>query len=283
MITGSCLCGRFAFEVDGPFQMMMNCHCTICRKHHGAAFATYAVAPASGFRWLSGAGEQARYASSKGLDRGFCPTCGSKVPLESGGDTVFLSAGLLDGDPGVRPGMDIFTAFKAPWHEIDDDAASFETTPPGYPDPGITTPPRPEGATPDAFAGSCLCGAVAWEQTTAPERMGNCHCSRCRKLRGSAFSTQVFAAHDDFRWIRGHEQVQEFQLPAAVFYGNSFCRTCASPVPRDFAEAPMVLIPAGALDDDPVARPQAHIYVASKADWYEISDDLPQFDEMPTG
>lgn len=282
MVSGSCLCGRLAFEVEGPFQLMTNCHCTYCRKVHGATFATYVAAPATGFKWVSGNGEQASYASSSGMERGFCPTCGSKVPLGSAGDTRFFPAGLLDGDPGVRPEANIFAAFKAPWHEIPDGEATFDTAPPGYPDAGLPTPPRPEGAAPDAIAGSCLCGAVAWEQSTPPERMGNCHCSRCRKLRGAAFSTQVFAAHDDFRWIRGKDQVQEFQLPGAAFYGNSFCRTCASPVPRDFAEAPMVLIPAGPLDDDPVARPQAHIYVASKAAWYEIADDLPQFDEMPS-
>ena len=282
MVSGSCLCGRFAFEVDGPFEFMANCHCTYCRKSHGASFATYVSAPTKGFRWVSGEGEQGGYASSKAPERGFCPTCGSKVPRGPEGDVAFFPAGLLDGDPGVRPMADIYTGCKAHWQEIADSAAAFEASPPGSPDPGLPTPPRPEGATPGAIAGSCLCGAIAWEQSKPPERMGHCHCSRCRKLRGAAFSTQVFAEHGDFRWIRGRDQVQEFQLPGAAFFGNSFCRTCASPVPRDAEAAPLVLIPAGPLDDDPGTRPMAHIYVGSKAPWYEIQDDLPQFEEMPS-
>ena len=56
MVSGSCLCGRFAFEIEGPFENMMHCHCGYCRKHHGAAFATYVGAPTSGFRWRSGKG-----------------------------------------------------------------------------------------------------------------------------------------------------------------------------------------------------------------------------------
>lgn len=283
MVSGSCLCGRFAFEVDGPFQFMAHCHCTYCRKAHGSTFATYVGAPTEGFRWISGEGEQASYASSKGLERAFCPTCGSKVPSAASGDALFFPAGLLDGDPGVRPAAQIFTASKAPWHDLDE-VPAFEAAPPGSPDPGLPTPPRPRGAAPDAIAGSCLCGAVAWEATKLLERMGHCHCSRCRKVRGAAFSTQVFAAHEDFRWIHGRDQIQEFQLPGAVFFGNSFCRTCASPVPRgDNPRAPFVLIPAGPLDDDPGVRPMAHIYVGSKAAWFEIRDSLPQFDEMPPG
>lgn len=283
MTSGSCLCERFAFEADGPFRLMTHCHCTYCRKSHGSTFATYVGASSSGFRWISGKGEQGGYASSPGLERAFCPTCGSKVPSAPDGDALFLPAGLLDGDPGVRPEAHMFTTFKAPWHEITDALPAFEGAPPGYPDPGLATPPRPAEASPGAIAGSCLCGAVAWQQREQPQRMGNCHCSRCRKLRGAAFSTQVFAEHGDFCWLRGRDQVREFQLPGAAFFGNSFCETCASPVPRDVAAAPLVLIPAGPLDDDPGLQPQAHIYVASKAPWFEISDDLPQFPKMPTG
>ena len=280
MIGGSCLCGRFAFEVAGPFRSMVHCHCTYCRKAHGAAFATYVGAPTAGFRWISGEGEQERYASSAALERPFCATCGSVVPAGGEGGEIFFPAGLLDGDPDVRPEAHIFTGCKAPWHEIADELPTFAAAPPGYPDPDLPTPPRPADATPGAIAGSCLCGAVAWEQAQVPIRMGHCHCSRCRKLRGAAFSTQVMAEHGDFRWIRGRDQVREYQLPGASFFGNSFCRTCAAPVPRDAAEAPIVLIPAGPLDDDPRVRPIGHIYVGSKAAWFEIQDDLPQFDAM---
>jgi len=265
---------------------MDHCHCTVCRKAHGASFATYVGA--MGFRWVEGDGEQGSYASSADLCRAFCPTCGSKIPgagagLSEGQDRAltFLPAGLLDGDPGVRAESHIYAAFRAPWVELHDGLRVFEGAPPGYPDPGMATPARPEGASPGSIAGSCLCGAVAWEQTQVHERMGHCHCSRCRKVRGAAFSTQLFGDAEHFRWICGRELVEQFRLPGAAFYGNSFCRSCASPVAAEAPAPQLMMIPAGALDDDPGVRPSAHIYVGSKAPWVEITDDLFTFDEMP--
>ena len=280
MVTGSCLCGRFAFEVEGPFEFMCNCHCSYCRKSHGAAFATFVVAKASGLRWLAGEGEQAHYESSPGVKRAFCPDCGSKVPGAPHGAQIGIPAGLLDDDPGLRPQVHFYVGSKAPWFEIGDSVPQTETLPPEYPDPGLPTPPRPEEAGENTIAGSCLCGAVAWEAEGAPTRMGHCHCSRCRKVRGAGFSTQVFFAPGAFRWLRGAEEVKDFQLPGARFFGNSFCRHCGGPVARALPGAPVVLVPAGTLDDDPGSRPAGHIYVGSKAPWYEITDALPQYREL---
>ena len=52
MTDGRCLCGALRYQIDGPFVDMVHCHCSMCRKHHGAPFATWAVAPLSGFRWI---------------------------------------------------------------------------------------------------------------------------------------------------------------------------------------------------------------------------------------
>ena len=281
MITGSCVCGRFAFEVDEPLQLMTHCHCSYCRKSHGTPYATYVGVPPERFRWISGAGEQGRFSASGALQRPFCPTCGSKLPGEPEGDLLFFPAGLLDGDPGTRPVAHMYTASKAPWFEITDEVRAFEGAPPQYPDPDMAAPERPKEASQGAIAGSCTCGAIAWEQTAKPERMGYCHCSRCRKLRGAACSAQLFANPGELRWLKGKDDVVQFLLPGADFFGNSFCKHCGGPVPRDLPGAPVILIPAGTLDDDPGLRPQAHIYAASKASWVEITDGLPQFDEMP--
>ena len=61
MTEGRCLCGALRYEIDGPFVDMLHCHCSMCRKHHGTAFATWAVAPASGFRWSSDTAALAKY------------------------------------------------------------------------------------------------------------------------------------------------------------------------------------------------------------------------------
>ena len=54
IVSGSCLCGAVRFTQRGPFTHMTHCHCSICRKHHGAAFATYVASPLEGFKLLAG-------------------------------------------------------------------------------------------------------------------------------------------------------------------------------------------------------------------------------------
>ena len=79
-IQGSCLCGTVRYEVDGPFTAMLSCHCSMCRKHHGAPFATYATAALAGFRWTNGEHALGHYAASPNYSRSFCTTCGAVAP-----------------------------------------------------------------------------------------------------------------------------------------------------------------------------------------------------------
>lgn len=72
-----------------------------------------------------------------------------------------------------------------------------------------------------------------------------------------------------------------FDLPGAERFGINFCPTCGGNVPRVSVKAGVVNVPAGSLDGDPGIAPAHHIYVASKAPWFEISDDLPQYPEAP--
>jgi hypothetical protein len=122
MLTGSCLCQGVRFEIDGVLRTASHCHCSMCRKAHGAAFGTYAVAEAQVFRVVTGAELITRYASSPGIARTFCSRCGSTLQWlrESRPDMVDVALGVLDGDPGVRPSFHIYVASKAPWYEICD-------------------------------------------------------------------------------------------------------------------------------------------------------------------
>ena len=130
------------------------------------------------------------------------------------------------------------------------------------------------------FKGSCLCGAVAFE-ADEPREFRYCHCSRCRKSRGTAFAANMFVEPAAFRWLRGEDQVNKYRLPNTARYGNWFCRTCGSPVPREIPALNVMLVPAGSLDDDPGIRPVHHIFVAAKAPWDEIGGELPQYAEYP--
>jgi len=131
MIRGSCLCGRVRFELAGPAEFINHCHCSMCRKAHGAAFGSFLHANAAGFRWLTGQDEVVNYESSRGTFRAFCRTCGSNLPvLEDEGTHVNVPAGTLDDDPKVRPIVHIHTASKAPWVEIGDNLPQFAGFPP---------------------------------------------------------------------------------------------------------------------------------------------------------
>jgi hypothetical protein len=127
--------------------------------------------------------------------------------------------------------------------------------------------------------GSCLCGNVSWEVEGPFEFMSHCHCSRCRKAHGSAFATYVAAPAEKFR-LRGAEHVVRWTSSGT--FARCFCGRCGSVVPGDPFDG-RIFVPAGNFDDDPGTRPLAHIFVASKAPWLEITDDLPHFDTYPEG
>lgn len=132
MVKGSCLCGGIQFEADSV-PLMVNCHCSMCRKFHGAAFGSFAFVPFDDFRFLDGQDLIQLYESSPGGHRGFCRVCGSSVPvLPPQPEEVCIPAGLMDDDPGVRPALHLFVGSKAPWWEITDDLPTFEDWVPGY-------------------------------------------------------------------------------------------------------------------------------------------------------
>jgi hypothetical protein len=277
---GSCLCGTVRYEVAGPFNAMMSCHCSMCRKHHGAAFGTYVSAPSAGFRWISGQDCVHEYQSSPQGKRYSCKVCGSVLPMvmEQYGLAV-VPAGPLEGELGIRPQSHLFVGSKAPWHTITDSLPQHEEYPPEYATPAT---PRPSVTPqPGITQGSCLCGEVAFELTGEPFMMWNCHCSRCRRSRSAAHTTNVFYKLEQFRWVRGESLVVSYKLPEARFFGQAFCRSCGGKVARPSVERGNVVVPAGCLDTDPGMRAKGHIFANHKASWYEFTDSVPQHPEAP--
>jgi hypothetical protein len=131
--------------------------------------------------------------------------------------------------------------------------------------------------------GSCLCGAVRFEVDRVAGPFELCHCSRCRKVSGSAFAAGIYVNREDLRFTKGLESIKTYEAPilrAPPPYRSSFCAQCGSSLPDPLAKSPLVEIPAGALDGDPQLRPDKHIYVDVKSPWFEIADNLPQFDQV---
>jgi hypothetical protein len=82
-------------------------------------------------------------------------------------------------------------------------------------------------------------------------------------------------------FTRGENLLKAYQVPDAQRFTQTFCQTCGSPMPRSFPTG-IAIVPMGCLDDDPGIRPSCHIFVGSKAPWFDITDKLPQYVEsMP--
>lgn len=130
----------------------------------------------------------------------------------------------------------------------------------------------------DRHAGACLCGAVRFEVSGNLERFYLCHCARCRKDSGSSHAANLFSSTARLKWITGEDQVRGFVLPGTR-HARCFCAVCGSPLPN--VVGPTVVVPAGSLDVDVGRRPDAHIFVASRANWDRCLEELPSFDGLP--
>ena len=173
----------------------------------------------------------------------------------------------------------IFVASKAPWVEIAGDLPRFEAYPPGV-DAAVQPDLARSGGAGGPPRGSCLCGAVAFVVTGEPLRCQHCHCMRCRRARAAAHASNFFTAIGGVRFTAGEDRLRTYKLPEARFFTQAFCTTCGSPMPCLDRERGIAIVPMGSLDDDPGIRPTRHIFAGSKAPWFEIADDLPQFVEM---
>ena len=130
-MNGSCLCKRVSYSISKNPEVMNICHCSMCRKFSGASYGIYIHALANTFKWTSGEEFISRFESSPSEFRAFCKVCGSSLPnidleISAENDYVCIPAGSLDDDPGLIPAVQIFTASKAPWHNLDDKIISFK-------------------------------------------------------------------------------------------------------------------------------------------------------------
>ena len=276
----SCLCGSVQWEITAEPFNAFNCHCKMCRKAHGSAFGTYWFVKPEQFNWLSDTDTIVRYRSSHLLTRSFCGSCGSVVPYPSEQGSHWLAPGGCH-DDGKKSDCHVFAAHSAPWYDITGDLPRHDD----YPDyTGMerveeeSFEPGPEGI----VRGSCLCGTVKYQISEPFKLVQNCHCHRCRKARAAAHATNGFTSMDGVKFVQGEECLAYYKVPDANYFMQVFCKTCGSKMPRLDPDRGIAVIPFGGLDDDPEAKPVRHIYVDYMAKWYEITDDLPVFNEEPT-
>ncbi len=129
--------------------------------------------------------------------------------------------------------------------------------------------------------GSCLCGNVGFETSGNIGIFQYCHCSRCRKVTGSAHAANVFVSPDDFKWLHGEDHVRRYNPPETKYFASAFCKQCGSSLPWMSKSGQVVIVPAGTLDGDPEIRPTKNIFCGSRAAWYTHASSIPEYEEMP--
>jgi len=128
-IKGGCLCNKVRYQINGPLFDADNCHCSKCRRQHGAAFATYAGFDPVDFIWTSGENLVKVYETLQGGGWCFCSECGSTLAGTDKGKITTIALGTVEGDPGIKPESHIFVGSKARWFDICDDLPQFEERP----------------------------------------------------------------------------------------------------------------------------------------------------------
>ena len=119
--TGSCLCGQVTFDATGFSNEVAACHCTMCRKFHGAAFGT--LVEVEGLRWNSGKELLKDYQGSNGTVRTFCSNCGASLAFRASGaeqNKPELAIACFDQDIPVVIDTHIYTDYKACWYDPPD-------------------------------------------------------------------------------------------------------------------------------------------------------------------
>ena len=125
--------------------------------------------------------------------------------------------------------------------------------------------------------GKCLCGSVTWEISGQIESAYHCHCQMCRKAHGAAYGTYYFLDKDNFSWTSDRDTIRDYRSSPELT--RSFCQACGSVAPNADETGQFMFVPAGPHDDGPEIT--ANIFVASKAPWHDITDNLPKHDGHP--
>ncbi len=123
--------------------------------------------------------------------------------------------------------------------------------------------------------GRCLCGAVRYDIAPPPDAVWFCHCAQCRKAQGTAFAASVPVPRAHFTLVSGADVLRAYRATPAK--ARWFCSLCGSPIYSQVDGADVVRVRAGTLDAAVELVPQGHIFVADRAAWYTIRDDLAQY------
>lgn len=129
-----------------------------------------------------------------------------------------------------------------------------------------------------SLTGRCECGAVEYRVADEFDYSINCHCSNCRAHTGSAFKAFAGIAGTKLELTKGADRLLVWGDPDGK--NHTRCGVCGSPLYSVVGDDGWLHVALGSLRDEPSIRPAKHIFVGSKAPWFEITDDLPQHEEL---
>jgi hypothetical protein len=128
----------------------------------------------------------------------------------------------------------------------------------------------------ELLSGKCECGAIRYTVADEFRYAANCHCSNCRASTGSAFKPFAGIEREKLVVTQGTDNLMIWGEPAE---NHTRCGLCGSLLYSVVREGAYVHVAMGSLVDAPTIQPTEHIFVGSKAPWFEITDDLPQNEE----
>lgn len=128
--------------------------------------------------------------------------------------------------------------------------------------------------------GSCLCGKVGYEIDGGFDSFYLCHCQHCRKDTGSAHAANLFSSSARLRWTSGEDGVTRYILPETR-HARCFCAVCGSALPSVQMDGRLLVVPAGSLDTPVPLRPDAHVFVGSRAHWDDGLETVPSVKRYP--
>jgi hypothetical protein len=127
----------------------------------------------------------------------------------------------------------------------------------------------------EVHAGSCLCGSVRYQVRGPLGHMDHCHCVHCRKSHGAAFATYIEVPWEALDILAGRDALTTYAADSGT--KRSFCRTCGANILCYVDGDRIVEVTAGTLDTPVAVRPQSHIFVRSKVEWFDIRDEARQY------
>ena len=133
MYFGKCLCGAVKIKVSGKISDIIHCHCSLCRKSTGSAYATNGFVNRNEFEITEGNELLGTFAFKPGRERHFCSRCGSPVYSSNAQDSsrVRVRLGIFDSEIEEKPGSHNFVTSRANWENLDADLPRYDTFEPG--------------------------------------------------------------------------------------------------------------------------------------------------------